>query len=326
MSDPIADAWGNLYGDLFTPVSEAPAALSEHFRYPERQFATQSRVWADYHVTSARTYYDGDDRWTISQEDVDGEVQAVEPFFVTQTLPGDTEPSFALTIPFTPGGGQNRQNMTAWFAGTADANGDTRLRLYRFPREVTVYGPRQIEAQINQDPEIAQQISLWNQGGSQVIRGNLLVIPIGDATLYVQPLSLQASGSTASAPRLARVIVATNQQVVMRDNLADAIAALNDPDAQVVDELQPAPPDLATEPTTPEQEQPQATPPAGATAGESDLAGMSQGQLANEALATYDRAQTALQNGDWATYGQEQDRLEQILELLAGSDLATPAA
>jgi uncharacterized membrane protein (UPF0182 family) len=319
VTDPIADAWGNLYDDLFTPVAEAPAEISAHFRYPERLFNAQSRVWSDYHVTNARTYYDGDDRWTISQEEIEGEVRAVEPFFVTQTLPGDSASSFALTIPFTPGGGQNRQNMTAWFAGTADPTGQTRLRLYRYPREVTVYGPRQIEAQINQDPEIAQQISLWSQGGSTVIRGNLLVIPIGDATLYVQPLYLQASGSTASAPRLARVIVATNNQVVMRDDLAEAIAALDDPNAEVVDEFEEAP---DTETPAPETETPVVTP---ESAPPGDLAAMSTGELANEALATYDRAQTALQASDWATYGEEQARLEQILELLASRDIeATP--
>ncbi|MEJ7840069.1 MAG: UPF0182 family protein, partial [Thermomicrobiales bacterium] len=304
VNDPIADAWGNLYDDLFTPVAEAPAEIAAHFRYPERLFSAQSEVWADYHVTDARTYYDGDDRWTISQEEIEGEVRAVEPFFVTQTLPGDNVSSFALTIPFTPGGGQNRQNMTAWFAGTADSSGQTRLRLYRYPREVTVYGPRQIEAQINQDPEIAQQISLWSQGGSTVIRGNLLVIPIGDATLYVQPLYLQASGSTASAPRLARVIVATNNQVVMREDLASAIDALDDPNAEVVDEF-----DDGIEPVTPtpatDAEVTQTPTPPVETA-PSDLTSLSTDELANEALATYDRAQTALQAGGWTTYGTEQ--------------------
>ena len=326
VADPVADAWGNFYDDLFTPVSEAPASIATHFRYPERQFDAQARVWADYHVTSARTYYDGDDRWTISQEEIEGTVQAVEPFFVTQVLPGDDTSSFALTIPFTPGGGNNRQNMTAWFAGTADEQGVTRLRLYRFPREVTVYGPRQIEAQINQDPDIAQQISLWNQGGSQVIRGNLLVIPIGDATLYVQPLYLQAAGSSAAAPRLARVIVATNQQVVMRENLEDAIAALNDPEAEVVDEVVEAP-DLeapADDTDTTPTPTPQVTPEAETPSAPADLAAMSPVELANEALATYDRAQSALQAGDWATYGEEQARLQQILELLAAGGGATP--
>ena len=113
--------------------------------------------------------------------------QTVEPYFVTQQLPNETETEFALTVPFTPGGGQSRQNMTAWFAGTADSSGETRLRQYRYPRQVTVFGPMQIDAQIDQDPEISQQITLWNQSGTEVIRGNMLVIPVNDAMLYIQP-------------------------------------------------------------------------------------------------------------------------------------------
>jgi len=326
--DPIADAWGKVYGDLFTPISEAPASLSAHFRYPERQFVTQSEVWSSYHMDDARTWYDGDDRWTVAQEQQGGELRQMEPFFVTQALPNESETEFALTVPFTPGGNQTRQNMTAWFAGTADAMGDTRLRLYRYPRQVTVYGPRQIEAQINQDPDISQQITLWSQGGSQVIQGNMLVIPVNDAMLYVQPLYLQAAGSNASAPRLARVIVATNERVVMRPTLAEAIAALGDASAQSVDQIEPEP-EVAVEQAGTGDQATAATPVPSTTGAPADLAGMSQEQLASEALATYDRAETALQNGDWTTYGAEQERLRQILELLnQGGPLpeATPAS
>src|SRR5688572_4414467 len=127
--------------------------------------------------------------------------------------------------------------MTAWFAGRTDDSGNTELRLYRYPRLVTVYGPRQIEALIDQNPDISSQITLWSQGGSTVIRGNMLVIPVGDALLYVQPLYLQATGSSASAPTLARVIVAANDQVVMRPTLAEAIEALDDPTANTVGEI-----------------------------------------------------------------------------------------
>jgi uncharacterized membrane protein (UPF0182 family) len=324
MEDPIADAWGEIYGDLFTPIAEAPASLSAHFRYPERQFVTQSDVWADYHMDDARSWYDGDDKWTIAEEEQQGEVRQMEPFFVTQALPNETEIEFALTLPFTPGGQQTRQNMTAWFAGTADATGVARLRLYRYPRQVTVYGPRQIEAQINQDPDISQQITLWGQGGSQVIQGNMLVIPVNDAMLYVQPLYLQAAGSSASAPRLARVIVATNERVVMRPTLPEAIAALGDASARSVDQIE-SDPDAAVEQATDTDTTASSATPAPSTAGApADLQGMSQEELASEALATYDRSETALQNGDWATYGQEQERLRQILELLNLQE-ATPA-
>ena len=307
MADPIADAYGRIYPDLFKDITEVPESIAVHFRYPEMQFTMQSRVWAEYHVDSARSFYDGDDVWTIAQESVDGQVQPMEPFFVTQELPNESETVFALTVPFTPGGQQNRQNMTAWMAGTSDPEGDTDLRLYRYPRQITVYGPRQIEAQINQDPEISEQITLWNQSGSEVIQGNLLVIPVNDAMLYVQPMYLQASASNATAPRLARVIVATNDEVVMAPTLGGAIDMLGGESTGTSPEAQaPESPDASGEPVT-------------------DLAGMSESQLLDEAVATFDRSQEALTAGDWAAYGEEQARLEAILDLLAGDD-AGPAA
>jgi len=326
-ADPIADAWGDIYTGLFTPVSEAPAEIREHFRYPEIQFTAQAEVWSDYHMDSARTWYDGDDKWTVAEETQnDGQVKPMEPFFVSQALPRETESVFALTVPFTPGGQQTRHNMTAWFAGTADDTGVTTMRVYRYPRQVTVYGPRQIEAQINQDPDISQQITLWGQGGSEVIRGNMLVIPVNDAMLYIQPLYLQATGSSASAPRLARVIVATDQQVVMRPTLPEAIAALADPNADSVDSIEENP-DVAVG----QAGEPNASGTPSATTGTAvpaDLAGMSQEQLADEALNTLDRAEKAQQSSDWTTYGQEQERLRQILEILAGNTtpIATPEA
>lgn len=323
IADPIADAYGDVYGDLFTPIADAPAAISQHFRYPEQQFDLQSSVWSTYHVDDPRSFYDGDDRWTVAEEELDGNVQRMESFFVNQTLPNESSTEFVLTIPFTPGGGQTRQNMTAWFAGTADEQGTTRLRQYRYPRQVTVFGPRQIEAQINQDPDISQQITLWNQSGTEVIRGNMLVIPVNDAMLYVQPLYLQARESTAAAPKLVRVIAASNERVVMRPTLPDAIAALGNPDAAAVDLIEAAPADLAeAAPADAPPGQPAAEAPAAVAP---PVAGMTQQNLANEALATYQRGQTALASGDWATYGQEQERLQQLLQQLSGAG-ATPVA
>ncbi len=326
IADPIADAYGEVYGDLFTPIADAPTSISQHFRYPEQQFDLQSSVWSTYHVDDPRSFYDGDDRWTIAEEELDGNVQRMESFFVNQTLPNETGTEFALTIPFTPGGGQTRQNMTAWFAGTADDQGATRLRQYRYPRQVTVFGPRQIEAQINQDPDISQQITLWNQSGSEVIRGNMLVIPVNDAMLYVQPLYLRARETTAAAPELVRVIAASNERVVMRPTLQDAIAALGNPGAATVDQIEPAPSDLAEAPAAGAAEQPAPSAPA-ANAPQADPAApaLTQPNLADEALATYQRGQTALANGDWATYGQEQERLQQLLQQLSGEE-ATPVA
>lgn len=323
-ADPIADAWGDIYTGLFTPVSEAPDAIREHFRYPEMQFVAQSEVWSDYHMDSARTWYDGDDKWTVAEETRDGEVTPMEPFFVSQPLPRESESVFALTVPFTPGGQQTRHNMTAWFAGTADDAGVTKLRLYRYPRQVTVYGPRQIEAQINQDPDISQQITLWSQGGSEVIRGNMLVIPVNDAMLYVQPLYLQAAGSSASAPRLARVIVATDEQVVMRPTLPEAIEALADPDADAVDAIEENPEAAVSQ----AGETGASGTPSASNGAPADLAGMSQEQLADEALRALDQADQAQRDGDQAAHDEAQERLRQILELLAGetAPVASPEA
>jgi uncharacterized membrane protein (UPF0182 family) len=323
-ADPIADAYGEVYGDLFTPVAEAPASISQHFRYPEREFRLQSDVWSTYHVDSARTLYDGDDQWIVAQQELDGTTQPVEPYFVTQQLPNESETEFALTVPFTPGGGQARQNMTAWFAGTADETGATRLRQYRYPRQVTVFGPTQIDAQIDQDPEISQQITLWNQSGTEVIRGNMLVIPVNDAMLYIQPLYLQSRDSAAAAPKLVRVIVATDEQVVMRPTLPEAIAALADPDAATVGEIEDVP-DAVTE-TVPVDQEAESDPAEVSSPPSGDFAGMTEGELADEALASFDRAQAALQTGDFATYGEEQDRLGQILEALTALDGEPPEA
>jgi uncharacterized membrane protein (UPF0182 family) len=324
--DPIADAYGEVYGDLLTPISEAPASISDHFRYPEHQFRMQSEVWSTYHVNSTRSLYDGDDQWIVAQEDLNGTTQTVEPYFVTQKLPNETETEFALTVPFTPGGGQQRQNLTAWFAGTADETGQTRLRQYRYPRQVTVFGPTQIDAQIDQDPDISQQITLWNQSGTEVIRGNMLVIPVNDAMLYIQPLYLQSRDSSAAAPKLVRVIVATNQQVVMRETLPEAIAALADPNADSVGQIEDVPDEVVETAPQPSTDEGTDAPETVAPPASGDFAGMSQDELATEAMASYDRAQSALQAGDWATYGEEQGRLGEILEILTSMQGATPVA
>ncbi|MCO5217255.1 MAG: hypothetical protein M9909_00225 [Thermomicrobiales bacterium] len=189
-------------------------------------------------------------------------------------------------------------------------------------------GPRQVEAMIDQDPDISSQITLWSQGGSKVIRGNMLVIPVGDALLYVQPLYLQATGTSASAPTLARVIVAANSQLVMRPTLDEAIKALDEPDASTVDTVVEDPNEAVAQAGT------EATPTAGenqetATVDRSqlpaDLQSLSDDELTAEALATLQRADEALTDGDPVTYQSEMNRLRLILEALNGG-VATPVA
>jgi hypothetical protein len=212
----------------------------------------------------------------------------------------------SLIRPFTPGGSTNRQNMTAWMAGQTNGDGTLRLVTYRFPRQETVFGPQQIAARILQEPEISAQITLWNQSGSRVIGGNLLVIPLDESVIYVQPLYLQATGTSGSLPELKRVIVASNERVVMRPSLDQALEALVAEDGE---------PSIET-PTVPTEEEP---PPI--QTGDEDIAALSQ-----QALDAYQAGQEALQRGDWATYGEQQAILADLLARLAAATAAAPVS
>jgi uncharacterized membrane protein (UPF0182 family) len=312
--DPIADAYGKLFDGLFVPISQAPASIASHFRYPEQLFDIQSDIYSTAHVTDPTSYYNGEDRWTIASETIDGQTAQMEPYYVTMRLPGEDPTTYNLIRPFIPGGNTNRQNMTAWMSGRVTGDGQLQLVTYRFPRQETVFGPRQIEGRINQEPEISSQLSLWNQSGTQVIFGNMLVIPIDQSVLYVQPLYLQSTSVEGALPELQRVIVATNDKVVMRDTLAEAIEAVIEPSSAPVTELEPA--------TTPETgtAPPGATPTVGTeTSGET-------ADLAAQAQQAFDDGQAALQTGDWDAYGDAQARLESLLQQIVSGAAATPPA
>lgn len=317
VADPIADAYGSIYPDLFTPVAEAPAGLAAHFRYPELLFNVQSEIYGTFHVADPAAYYNGDDKWAIAREDDNGTPRRMEPYYVTMTLPEEQTPGFTLIAPFTPTGQQDRQNMVSWLAARTDnvdgtdPTGNPRLVVYRFPRQTTVFGPQQIEARIDQEPDISAQVTLWNQSGSSVIRGNLLVIPIGGSLLYVQPLYLQATETQGAYPELKRVIVASSERVVMRTTLDEALTALTTGGATA------GPLEVEAE---------AGIAPDAATAGEPAPSGTTGGDLAQQALETYERAQTALREGNWTVYGEEQERLRALLEQLAAIGAATPTA
>ena len=300
--DPIADAYTALFREMFTPISEAPPALAEHFRYPEDLFDLQTRVFSAYHVTDPTAFYNGEDRWEIAAEPVESDGQAgqeetvlrpMEAYYMTLPLPGEGETGFKLIRPFTP---INRPNMTAWMAGQSDPRGDARLVVYRFPRQVTVFGPQQVEARINQDPEISEQFTLLSQSGSRVITGNLLVLPVEETVMYVQPVYLQATGTEGAPTELTFVIVATGEQVEMRPTLEEALAA-------VAGEDEEAGPGAATADVEGDLA-PGAAPITGTVA---------------DALDAYERGQRALQEGDWAAYGEAQSELGRILDTLARS-------
>lgn len=313
--DAILRTYRNIFPELFTPLSAAPAGLVEHFRYPEDLFELQARAFLRYHMTDPQAFYNQGDLWAIAKETYDGQITPMEPYYVTIKLPGQAQEEFALILPFTPAG-QGRDNMVSWMVARSDGANYGKLQAYTFPSGTLIYGPQQIEARINQDVEITQQLTLLDQRGSSVIRGNLLVIPIGDAVLYVQPLYLQArstqGGVSNALPELKRVIVTTsspNQGVIMSDRLDTALAALAQGRTGVVVSA-PLPAGGTTSPSP-------STSPSPGTSGTPTVPG-NPNDLALQAIAAYDRAQEALKVGDWATYGREMAEVQRLLNQLAG--------
>ncbi|MCC6627047.1 MAG: UPF0182 family protein [Chloroflexi bacterium] len=295
-AEPILRAYRALYPELFRPLAEAPAGLVAHFRYPEDLFNVQSQVFATYHMQDPQLFYNREDAWAVPA--LDGTRQSPQPmaaYYVVMDLTdaAGADPEFMLIRPFTP---QGKGNMVAWLAGRSDGAAYGTLRLYTFPKDRLLFGPQQIDARINQDPEISAQLSLWNQRGSQVVRGNLLVVPVRDTLLYVQPLYLQAESSRL--PELTRVIVASSERVAMAPDLATALARLT----QVAPSSAPAPSGTAP---------PATGPPAAAP----DAAEAS--RLAQQAREQFRQAQAALQRGDWAGYGAALKELEATLDRLA---------
>jgi len=180
--DPILRVWLRLYPTLFSTIDQAPAGLVDHFRYPEDLLNAQAALLATYHMTDAQTFYNREDLWSIAQETYGDRVQQMQAYYTMLRLPGESGTEFASILPFTPGG-QNRNNMLAWMVARSDRPHYGEIFAYRFPQGKLVFGPQQIEARINQEPAISSQITLWNREGSQVLRGNLLVIPLEDAVL-----------------------------------------------------------------------------------------------------------------------------------------------
>lgn len=289
-TDPLAQTFNRIFPGIFQPAEQIPATLKRHIRYPEGLFRVQSDLYRTYHMKDPKVFYNKEDLWAVPQETLAGASQPVEPYYIIARLPGESADEFMLIQPFTP---HNKDNLVAWLAARSDGENYGGLVSYRFPKQKLLYGPRQIEARIDQDPEISAQFSLWDQGGSQVIRGNLLVLPLGDALLYVEPIYLQAE--SGRIPELKRVIVASGDQVIIEETLAKGLAGLLGGMATpTLAEIQPEP---AAEETQP-------------------VAGDTVGQLAESASAHYEAAQKALQQGDWAVYGAELDLLKADLDEL----------
>ena len=228
--DPLIQAYARIYPTLFKPLEAMPEPLRQHLRYPQDLFRVQAQQFATYHMTDPRLFYNREDQWQIPNQFRRGRRLPMQPQYLILTLPEErqkgspNEPEFVLLSPFTP---LNKQNMVAWMAARCDGENYGKLLVYEFSKQRLIYGPEQVEARVNQDPAISEQIALWNEHGSRVNLGTLLVIPIETSLLYVQPLYLEAEQSRL--PQLTRVIAAYEDRVVMEPTLAQALEALFSP-------------------------------------------------------------------------------------------------
>jgi hypothetical protein len=316
--DPLIQSYARAFPGVFKPLAEMPTNLRNHLRYPVDMFSLQTRQYLRYHMTDTRVFYNQEDVWGIPNElfsvQNNGENGATEmvPYYLTLPLPGEVETEYLLILPFTPTG---KDNMIAWLAARHDEPHYGDLIVYELPRQELVFGPLQIEARIDQETEISQQFSLWNQQGSKVIRGSLLVIPVNGTFLYVEPIYLESS--SGQIPELKRVVVATDTRIAMEPTLAGALAAL----------LETTPEDVAE--VVREDELPEAEPAEGDTAVEAEETAVpptnaTLEELIASANAHFEAAQAAQRAGDWATYGAElealQQDLAQLLEMSASEE------
>ena len=290
-ADPLVQVYQKIFPGVFRPLSDMPPDLRKHLRYPEDIFRIQTYIYSIYHMTHPQIFYNKEDLWEIPMLGPAGNESPMSPYYTIMRLPGERHEEFILMLPFTPG---RKDNLSAWIAGRCDSENYGQLVVYRFPKKKLVYGPKQIAARINQDAEISRQVSLWDQRGSQVMQGTLLVIPIEEGLLYVRPLYLRAE--SGKIPELKRVIVAYENRIAMEETLEGAIAkifGLNAPSALRRQVEEPAAGTAAPTAAVPET-----------------------GELIRQARESYDRAIAAQRQGDWAKYGEEIKRLGGILEEL----------
>jgi len=292
-TDPLIQTYQKIFPDLFKSNESVPTEIRKHFRYPTDLFRIQSHVYLAYHMSDPEAFYNREDMWKMPTEIYSGSEQPLEPYYIIMRLPEHTEEEFLLILPFTP---VNKNNMIAWMAARSDGDNYGDLLLYEFPKKELVYGPMQIEARIDQHPQISELLTLWSQKGSNVIRGNMMIIPIEQSLLYVEPLYLRSEQS--QMPELKRVIVAYNNDIVMENTLEDALAV-------IFGEEKPSTPKTVLAP-----------------GGEIQ----SIKQLIQSANEAYQNAQESLQNGNWSQYGTYQQQLQQILQQLQQTTSeATPA-
>jgi uncharacterized membrane protein (UPF0182 family) len=278
-------------------MSEMPAGLRQHVRYPEDIFSIQASVFATFHMTNPLVFYAKEDQWQApTLGDSDRTTTPMQPYYTVMRLPGEKQAEFIQMLPFTP---QLKNNLSAWMVARSDGVHYGHLEVFEFPKQRIVYGPQQIVARILQDQLISPQITLWNQQGSEVNWGTLMVIPIEESLIYVRPLYLKAP---KGIPELKRVVVAYQNKIVMQDTLKASLIQIfgNEVAAALPsDKLDSSTAIVA----------PVATPPEASTTG----AASSVTDLVSEAQAHYDKMQKAARDGDWALYGEELRKLGDTL-------------
>jgi len=290
-TDPIAKTFQKIYPKLFKDFEKMPEGIRAHIRYPGTLLNIQAQIYQRYHMNDVKVFYQNEDLWQIASEIYGTEEQSMTPNYYIMKLPGENSAEFVNSIPFTP---KDKKNMMGLLVARNDGDEYGRLVLYQMPKSKIVYGPMQVEAQIDQNTEISKEFSLWNSSGSTYSRGNLFVIPIEDSLLYVEPVYLEATNS--SIPEVKRVIVVFGDDIAYEPTLAEALnsmfgegSAHNSPDADAAE----------------------------GDGGQAAPAEMSKDEMIQAAQAAYDEAQEALAEGNWAEYGKHMDELEKYLSKLA---------
>jgi uncharacterized protein len=304
-NDPVVQTYAKIFGGIFKPLGAMPADIRRHIRYPGDLFRLQTALHATYHMTQPDAFYHREDQWQIPVGL--GKPTTESPFMrhIVMRLPGERNPEFIFMTPFTPRG---KDNLAAWMVARMDGANYGKLSVYRFPKQSLVYGPKQIANRINQDTDISRQLTLWDQRGSQVIRGELLVIPIEESLIYVQPIYLRAEGG--NIPELKRVVVAHENRVVMGETLEEGLDALFGAGTAV--RTRTVQDSLSTVPSEP--------PVSGGGAVTAPAAGAAPSgavsELLRQAQTHYDRAIAAQRAGNWAEYGREIEQLGATLRAL----------
>lgn len=286
--DPVARTYQKIYPTLFKDVKEMPEGIRKHIRYPNSLLKIQAGVYTKYHMDQVKVFYQDEDLWDIAHQIYGTEEKEMDPSYFIFELPDEKKAEFINMIPFTP---KSKQNMTAIMMARNDGNRYGQLLVYKFPKNKTVYGPMQIEAQIDQNTEISKEFSLWNSSGSKYRRGDLFVIPINNSIMYVEPVYLEASNQ--AIPEMKRVIVAYGDKIAYESTLEDALA------------------DLFGEDENGGQSQS-----ASASSGKNNSGKSNTKELIQKANEAYENAVNAQKSGNWKKYGDYLDELEKYLNQL----------